>query len=295
MPSRFSNLLIHPLSAKQLDMFADQPGHGLLISGNDRSGKGHAAEVLAATLLGVSANRLQKYPYFYAIAKQDGKTEISIDAARGLVSKLSLKVPGDRPINRLAIIQGAEALSNEAQNALLKALEEPPAGSLIILITSSVGGLLPTVASRLQKVAILPVSLSQSLKFFDGQYSPAKIDSAWRLSRGAAGLMTDVLRDDSAPLKLAVDEAKNFLKLDAYQRLVFLQKTAKDKTGLDLALQALSRVLAALNHSNIEAGRQTASNRLLEARKLVGQTQDALADNANARLAVLNLALNMPL
>jgi DNA polymerase-3 subunit delta' len=295
MPSRFSDLLIHPLSAKQLDMFADQPGHGLLISGSDRSGKIQAAELLAASLLGVDATELQKYPHFYLITKQDGKSEISIDAARELVSKLSLKVPSDRSINRIALIQDAENLSNEAQNALLKMLEEPPAGSLIILTASSAGGLLPTVASRLQKIPILPVSLEQSLSFFDGQYSPAKIDSAWRLSRGAAALMSDILSDDSAPLKLAVDDAKNFLKMNPYQRLTFLQQTAKDKAQLELVLQALSRVLAALNHSNIEAGRQAASDRLLKARKLVGQTQDALADNANTRLAALNLVLNMPL
>ena len=47
-----------------------------------------------------------------------------------------------------------------AQNALLKTLEEPPDGSLLILISSSAGGLLPTLLSRCLRVAFAPLPAS---------------------------------------------------------------------------------------------------------------------------------------
>lgn len=76
---------------------------------------------------------------------------IGIDEVRGLRGFLmSRPAVGKR---RVAIVDRAEALTPEAQNALLKIAEEPPQKALLVLVTRNFEGLLPTVLSRFQKVS----------------------------------------------------------------------------------------------------------------------------------------------
>jgi hypothetical protein len=117
----------------------------------------------------------------------------------------------------VALLQDAQYLSAEAQNALLKLLEEPPAGTLLILTAVSEDDLLTTVASSAQKIKVINPGLPESLKFFDG-YQPPKVEAAWWLSQGGAGLLNALLLEDNDhPLKLAVDQAKQFLSQSPYK------------------------------------------------------------------------------
>lgn len=70
--------------------------------------------------------------------------EYSIEAVRELQRKLSFKG------RKTALILDADGLSSEAQNALLKILEEPPKDTIIILTAFTRFSLLPTIASRCQ-------------------------------------------------------------------------------------------------------------------------------------------------
>lgn len=77
---------------------------------------------------------------------------IGVDTIRNLKKQLAIQsVKG-----KTAIFPQAEKLTIEAQNALLKTLEEPPANTTIILVTSSLDKLLPTVTSRCQIVFLPP-------------------------------------------------------------------------------------------------------------------------------------------
>lgn len=80
----------------------------------------------------------------------DARGTLGIEAVRGLKNFLmSRPAVGKR---RVAIIEHAESLTSQAQNALLKIAEEPPAKALLILVTKSAETLLPTVLSRFQKI-----------------------------------------------------------------------------------------------------------------------------------------------
>lgn len=73
---------------------------------------------------------------------------------------------------RIAIINDAEAMNEEAANSLLKTLEEPRPGSIIFLISSDLGLILPTIRSRCQPVRFSPLSnehVLQLLKKESGQ------------------------------------------------------------------------------------------------------------------------------
>jgi DNA polymerase-3 subunit delta' len=58
----------------------------------------------------------------------------------------------------VAIIDGAERLLNEAANALLKTLEEPPPSSYLLLLSEAEELVLPTIVSRCQRLVLRPVS-----------------------------------------------------------------------------------------------------------------------------------------
>ena len=291
----FDGLLLHETTRRRLESFAGRPSHALLISGPAGAGKKHLARRLAAGLFEVDPDKLESHPYLQIIRKPEDKTEIPIDSARRLIKNISLKVPGaPRPINRIAIIEDADLLSGEAQNALLKLLEEPPAATLLILTSSQPQNILPTVSSRLQNINVQPATLAQSQEFFGRTYQTAEIDSAWRLSRGAAGLLTALLAEGAQhTMKTAVEEAKKVIALKDYERLSYIQAVAKDKTRFTALLNALSRILNVLQQANIN--NKPATSRILAARKAVVSAQESIEKNANLRLSALNLALNIPL
>jgi hypothetical protein len=81
-------------------------------------------------------------------------TRVRIDQIRALRHALRLRSgEGGR---RAAVIADAERLNQEAQNALLRLLEEPPPDTTLVLVTSTSAGLLATVRSRCQKVWFRP-------------------------------------------------------------------------------------------------------------------------------------------
>ena len=180
-------------------------------------------------------------------------------------------------------------MSAEAQNSILKILEEPPADSVIILTAPSSRAVLPTIASRAQKLEVLPVSLKEASTYLRRKYSNKDIKSAWNLSEGTTGLMIALLDDTQKhPLKDAVLDVKSLLGQDTFERLLTLDKLSKDKDVLALFLEATSRVLAALNRTSGATSKQ-----ILDCRKLVLNLQKQLVDNTNPRLIALSLGLNL--
>jgi DNA polymerase-3 subunit delta' len=93
------------------------------------------------------------------------------------------------------LIEDANYLSIPAQNALLKILEEPNPDTIFILTVTSVINVLPTIASRTQKLEVhAGIGLNEAIEFWQDSDIPKKdIESAWRLSGGSVGLMYALL------------------------------------------------------------------------------------------------------
>ena len=100
---------------------------------------------------------------------------------------------------KVFIFDRAEMLSHEAANSLLKTLEEPPPNILIMLLTNKESALLPTIASRCQRVELrpLPLGLVTDALVKDYQITQDKADLLARLSRGCLGWALLALRDES--------------------------------------------------------------------------------------------------
>src|SRR5512133_886835 len=82
--------------------------------------------------------------------------DIVVDQVRDLVDhRLSLRRFEGR--RRFVVIDPADALNPQAQNALLKTLEEPPDDTTLVLVASSPDALLPTIRSRCARLAFAPL------------------------------------------------------------------------------------------------------------------------------------------
>jgi DNA polymerase-3 subunit delta' len=104
------------------------------------------------------------HPDLITLGLPEGKRELPLKlfigedenrGKEGLCHDLSLKPMSAR--RRVAIIDAADAMTEEASNSLLKTLEEPPPHSVLILIAASVDQLLPTIRSRCQVVTFQPL------------------------------------------------------------------------------------------------------------------------------------------
>jgi len=83
---------------------------------------------------------------------------IKIDVVREVLRKVGFKPFEAR--RRVVIFDAADGLLTDSQDALLKTLEEPPPGSVLVLVTAQPGQLLPTVRSRCPTVRFAPLATS---------------------------------------------------------------------------------------------------------------------------------------
>ncbi|MBI2848033.1 MAG: DNA polymerase III subunit delta' [Chloroflexi bacterium] len=116
----------------------------------------------------------------------ESQTEISIDQIRQIQHSASL--PPFEGRHRAFIIDGAEFLSIEAANCLLKTLEEP-ADKVIFLLLTATSGLPSTVVSRCQRVELFPVPVAEIETALTGRVDiqPAKAALLARISHGCPG------------------------------------------------------------------------------------------------------------
>lgn len=149
---------------------------------------------------------------------------IGIDAVREIRNFLWQKP--NVSARRTLIIDEAELLTTEAQNALLKITEEPPESSLLILVTSDIESILPTISSRLPKLYFGTVAEVKEKK------AMGKPGLAWRL-----------LNDLDFQERIAL--AEKLLKTPATTRRDLIKKIIEpDEFNFRQFLDALVVVLA---------------------------------------------------
>ena len=168
---------------------------------------------------------------------------IGIDAAREVKAFLWQKP--NTSARRTLIIDNAELLTTEAQNALLKITEEPPASSLLILITSDIESILPTIVSRLPKIYFGAVSQAAIEEWLarEEHLTKAKATTLARRSLGKPGIAWRILHDEAFQKNLELAEA--FLKTTPTARRDFIKKLIDpDDFSLRIFLDAVIMTLA---------------------------------------------------
>ncbi len=177
-------------------------GHAYCLVGTDGIGKRATANYLAAELLKVLEDKLSSHPDYYYLARAvDEKTEklhkdITVKQARALRERLHNRswLGGYQVI----IADEAELLNDEAANALLKVLEEPPKQSVIFLLTTDEQAMLPTIKSRCQMIyfSLVPEEeISAGIAALGGSQDESALCA--KLSWGRPGRAVELWRDDT--------------------------------------------------------------------------------------------------
>lgn len=288
-----SKTIFHPSTKGHVAQFSAKPSHALLLVGSNGVGKTHVAEVMIANVLHSETDMLDRHPYYKVISPE--KSSISIDAIRDLQRFLQLKTLGTNPIRRAIIIEHAESLTVEAQNAFLKILEEPPADTVILMTADNQRALLPTILSRVQIIPVqAPDEEITKNHFIEAGKEEAATNRAYFLSGGLPGLMTALLDDDqSHPLLLAVNTAKEILQKPMLERLALVDGLSKQKTEAWHTIKALQYIAQTGLHQAAGSGNEAKLTQWHRILKLTSAAIDDLEHNVNTKLVLSNLMLQI--
>jgi DNA polymerase-3 subunit delta' len=177
----------------------------------------------------------------------EDKRRIPIDAVREADRWLAIRPHEGR--SKILVVDPADAMTDAAANAILKTLEEPRAGSFIVLLTSAASALLPTVRSRCQIVRFRPLEEETVAAILvEGGADPGIAKVAAALSGGSLSRAAQHLGEElDALLEIVVE----LLSASAEQtperalRAAELLRGDREKTvaALELALAVLGDIL----------------------------------------------------
>jgi DNA polymerase III subunit delta' len=304
----------------------------LIFAGPDGVGKRTTALALAQVLN-------CEHPITTGTADRDacGRCAACTRIARGVHADLLSIEPGDtgtiktdqvreaidraayRPFEgrrRVVIVDQADALMPEAQNALLKTLEEPPPASVFVLVTARPDVLLPTVRSRCQRLRFGPLTAHDVAAVLtrDHGFSATDAQAAAAASDGSVGRALaegaeDAIeaRDAAARLLGAAAGSDPRRRLDGAKAFI---GGAGDRDDLSRRLLALASLLRDLGLLATRAGEQALANadlhaqlqsllraydapRAVEAFSVVDRALDALDRNASPKIVADWVALHL--
>ena len=266
--------------------------HAYLFSGQEMIGK----KTFALELIGLVNHKLEVNPNPENVINPDlllvdaGSSEsgqtISIEEIRKVKNFISLS-PVVGPY-KFVVMDNAHLMTTEAQNALLKVLEEPSPSSILILVTANPNSLLPTIISRCQEIKFPPHPAEAIKKFLDNSGLPkSEAEFLAEFSNGRVGLIKTVLREKSfGVIKGSVEDLIHLIKADINERLAAAQELADEKNKQDLMRKVLYWILYMRMRIN-EPKAPRILKGLLELHKIISQPQ------FNHRLALENFLVQL--
>lgn len=154
----------------------EKVSHAYLICGENRSGKEFIAKIFAETLLceqkgtepcgechSCKQAETMNHPDIIFVTHEKPNT-IGVDDVRDGINNTVMIKPYNSPY-KVYIVEEADKMTPQAQNALLKTIEEPPAYAVFILLCSSTEAMLPTILSRCVVLNMKPVRDSEMREY----------------------------------------------------------------------------------------------------------------------------------
>lgn len=195
-----------------------------------------------------------------------------IDSVRDIIAALSRKPYQSKAVS--VVITESDKLTIEAQNALLKTLEEPPGNANLFLLSENPEMLLPTVRSRCQMISLGPAETNVSAR---------SLKSAWQLFEKGDLAQIFETSADAEPTTWAELGRQLLLYIMGGQE--FLEKLTAGPKLTELA-------------SEESLKETTGKTNLAQLRRFLNQAQQAkvdLSSNVNKKLVLENLFLTLPL
>ncbi len=238
----------HENSVKLFKKLADEDKlfHAYFFFGESQVGKFLFAVSLANYFEYGNFEKPKKILEETLIISPDEKNKIGIDSARRSQNFLF-----QSPIlskKRIVIIRDAENLTFEAQNALLKTIEDNPPFSLVIFVSADENSLLPALSSRLQKRYFSRIAESEIKKYLENQYfensgdkknDKKKIIEAVKNSFGRPGRAISYLRNKEEKSDNIIEDNN----IDEFFESKLIELRASGYKNIELAKEVLKRLL----------------------------------------------------
>ena len=241
--------------------------HALLFSGPRGTGKRTAARWFSQAMLCKGENKpcgeCPACRKFLADAHPDvrvvrpEKNIIKVEAVRELIDYLSMRpYEGGKHI---AIIEQADKMNANAQNALLKTLESPTGDVMFFLLTDAPGGLLSTIHSRCQTVRFSPLSVEDCAYVLQGRgLEQQRAFMLAGLAQGSVGRALELDGDgDFFELRSRVIDSLEALRGDAsvaYAASMLAEEKGSERTVLEI-MELWARDLMAVQNGAEPFGR----------------------------------------
>ena len=272
------SLVIHPVTKSMLAKLAANPPQSLLISGE----RGIGLHTIARTLAGLSVAA--------EIIPQDAKGNlsengtISVEAIRKLYEQTRAKQTSQQTV----IIDDADRMSHGAQSAFLKLLEEPGLHTTFILTSHFPDKLLPTIHSRVQRIALRTATTEQTKEFITASGTTDQT-KAMQLLYLADGLPAEIARltaDEAtfATRAAVISDAREFLQGTPYQKSLVIQKYRNDRVSALLLIDSTIAILRRTLSNKPQQTLVTQLDRLLAIR-------ENIASNFSVSLQLMQFVL----
>lgn len=167
--------------------------HAHLIVGEDGIGKSKVAKLFARKILNKEIDR----DYVDIIRFRPSKASFGVDDVRAIIEEVNKKpFEGDR---KVIIIHNGDKLTHQAQNALLKTIEEPPNGVYIIILSNTLESILETIKSRCQVYKLTPLSKEEIFTYAKRSHNENEeaLKAAIAYSEGVPGKVDDFLVNEN--------------------------------------------------------------------------------------------------
>ena len=159
---------------------------------------------------------------------------IGVDDIRRLNNDIVIKPYSSR--YKVYIIREAEKMTEQAQNALLKTIEEPPEYAVILLLTNNFGAFLPTITSRCVRIQLTPVPDKTLIKYLKSEGVPdyqARICAAFAQGNVGKALKLAGSEEFNQIKDEALRLVKNIKKMEQFDVLFLLKDIAEYKVSIN--------------------------------------------------------------
>ena len=269
-----------------------QISHSYIFWGTDGIGKKLIAMEFAKRILCINDKKdncncksciefdSNNHPDFSIMNADEGK--IKIEQIREMQRKIA-----EKPIiseNKVYIIDDADKMTTEAQNCLLKTLEEPPEYITIILICSNENNLLSTIKSRCTRIYFEPIEIEKVKKYIMDQHIFENVnEEVLELSQGSIGKALKLLEHQSLYEHLE-KILEHLSDRDLIDILSMSEEIYKSKEEISSILEYMNVFALKLSKKNIN---------YIRCIDTIEETKKRLKANSNYDMCIDNLLFNI--
>lgn len=220
-------------------------------------------------------------PDFIYITTEPEETKIKIDQIRNMQLKVS-----EKPIissNKVYIIDNADTMTTEAQNCLLKTLEEPPEYVTIILIGTNEEKFLTTIRSRCTKIHFNKISNEEINEYFTKNNISHLTQDLLELANGSIKKAIEISKNQEGYYSIE-KMMNNIDKCDIIEILNLSEELYKSKETIHSILENINIIALKKAKENIKFAGCV---------KVIEETKNRLRANSNYDMCIDNLLFDM--